>query len=55
MQDKVKCHFLFQVYMGVMWHSGKLSVAFYDVDTTVISMMLDAAESDEFSLLQRGI
>ena len=48
------CNILFQVYMGVMWHTGRLSVAFYDLDTTVISMMLDTAESDEFSLLQRG-
>ena len=41
--------------MGVMWHSGRLSVAYYDIDLTVIYMMLDAVESEEFKLLNRGM
>ena len=40
--------------MGVMWQSGGLSVAYYDLDLTVIYMMLDAVESEEFKLLHRG-
>lgn len=41
--------------MGVMWHSGRLSVAYYDIDLTVVYMMLDSTESDEFKLLHRGM
>ncbi|XP_060085682.1 mutS protein homolog 5-like [Ylistrum balloti] len=42
-----------QVYMGVVWQAGKLGLAYYDIDTTQIYMMLDTVESDEFTMLKR--
>ncbi|KAL5017523.1 hypothetical protein ScPMuIL_007112 [Solemya velum] len=44
-----------QVYMGVMWHGGKLAVAYYDLDSAHIYLMLDSVETEDFSLLQRII
>ncbi|WAR24393.1 MSH5-like protein, partial [Mya arenaria] len=38
-------------YMGVLWHGGKLGVAYYDLDTTIIHVMLDAQEDDSFKFL----
>lgn len=49
-QDKMV---LEQVYMGVVWQTGKLGLAYYDVDTTQIHMMLDTVETDEFTMLKR--
>ncbi|XP_052776091.1 mutS protein homolog 5-like [Mya arenaria] len=40
-----------QAYMGVLWHGGKLGVAYYDLDTTIIHVMLDAQEDDSFKFL----
>ncbi|XP_053395612.1 LOW QUALITY PROTEIN: mutS protein homolog 5-like [Mercenaria mercenaria] len=40
-----------QIYMGVIWHGGKMGVAYYDLDTTVVHIMLDIQETDDFKLL----
>ena len=40
--------------MGVLWHGGKLGVAYYDLDTTMVHIMLDTQESDDFKLLTKG-
>lgn len=45
----------FQIYMGVFWQGGKLGLAYYDVESTQIYMMMDSIEHDDFVLLKRGI
>lgn len=40
--------------MGVLWYSGKLGVAYYDLETTVLNLMLDTQENDEFKILLKG-
>jgi len=41
--------------MSVLWYSGKLGVAYYDLDTTLLNVMLDIQEGDDFKLLLKGI
>ena len=48
------CYFCCQVYLGVMWHGGKVGVAYYDLDSTRAYIMLDTMETDDFKLLLRG-
>lgn len=43
-----------QVVMAFMWSGGKLGLSFYVPDSTDLHIMPDAAEADDFSLLQRG-
>ena len=40
--------------MSVFWQGGRLGLAYYDVESTQIYMMMDCTEHDDFSLLQRG-
>ena len=40
--------------MGIMWQGGKLGVAYYDVDTTQVSLMLDVVETEAFTFLKRS-
>ncbi|KAL4235524.1 MutS protein 5 [Mactra antiquata] len=44
-----------QIYMGVVWHMGKLGVAYYDLDTTIIYVMLDIPETDDFKYLLKVV
>ena len=41
--------------MAAVWQTGKLGVAYYDVDTTCIYAMLDKQENDSFKLLRQGL
>jgi hypothetical protein len=45
----------FQIFMSAVWNGGKLGVAYYNLDTTLMYMMLDTEETDDFQLLRRGI
>lgn len=42
-----------QIYMSVLWHNGKLGMAYYDTELTQIFMLLDIVESDDFLFLKR--
>ncbi|XP_048763209.2 mutS protein homolog 5-like [Ostrea edulis] len=42
-----------QIYMSVLWHGGRLGMAYYDLEMTQIFMLLDIVESDEFLFLKR--
>lgn len=42
-----------QIYMSVLWHNGKLGMAYYDTELTQIFMLLDVVESDDFLFLKR--
>lgn len=44
-----------QIYMSIFWQGGRLGLAYYDIESTQIHMMMDSAEHDDFSLLQRVI
>ncbi|ESO92536.1 hypothetical protein LOTGIDRAFT_233005 [Lottia gigantea] len=44
-----------QLYLSVVWYGGKLGLAYYDVDTLQIHVMLDTMETDDFSYLKRAI
>lgn len=44
-----------QVYLSALWQSGKLGLAYYDLDTTQIYMMPDTMETDEFTILKRVV
>lgn len=41
-----------QVYLSLIWQGGQLGVAYYNLDTTEIYMMMDTTESDRFTTLQ---
>lgn len=40
--------------MSLIWGGGKLAVAYYDVETTEIYLMIDTVEQDDFQLLRKG-
>lgn len=40
--------------MSIFWQGGRLGLAYYDIESTQIHMMMDSIEHDDFSLLQRG-
>ncbi|XP_064626771.1 mutS protein homolog 5-like [Lineus longissimus] len=42
-----------QIFMSAVWSGGKLGVAYYNLDTTLMYMMLDTEETDDFQLLHR--
>ncbi|XP_052239261.1 mutS protein homolog 5-like isoform X3 [Dreissena polymorpha] len=42
-----------QVYMGLMWHGGRLGVAYYDLETTLLHVMMDSPEDEGFKLLNK--
>ncbi|XP_013398574.1 mutS protein homolog 5 [Lingula anatina] len=42
-----------QIYLSIVWNAGKLGVAYYDVDTTQIYLMLDCRETDDFQILNK--
>ncbi|KAK6178854.1 hypothetical protein SNE40_011344 [Patella caerulea] len=44
-----------QLYLSIVWYSGKIGLAYYDVDTLQINIMLDTVENDDFTLLKRAI
>ena len=44
----------FQVFLSVIWSAGKLGVAYYDLETTEIFMMLDTVETEDFTILRKG-
>ncbi|VDI65653.1 DNA mismatch repair protein MSH5 [Mytilus galloprovincialis] len=44
-----------QIYMSIFWQGGRLGLAYYDIESTQIHMMMDSIEHDDFSLLQRVI
>ncbi|XP_067679638.1 mutS protein homolog 5-like [Haliotis asinina] len=44
-----------QVYLSLVWHGGRISLAYYDIDTMLIHLMLDTEETDNFSILKRAL
>ncbi len=40
--------------MSIFWQGGRLGLAYYDIESTQIHMMMDSVEHDDFSLLQQG-
>ncbi|KAK3089281.1 hypothetical protein FSP39_002315 [Pinctada imbricata] len=50
--NAIKDHILC-IYISLMWHGGKLGIACYNVDTSVMSLMLDVLETDSFTFLKR--
>jgi len=44
-----------EVFLSIVWSSGKLGAAFYKTDTTEFYMIPDAAEKNDFLSLKRGL
>ncbi|XP_078316540.1 mutS protein homolog 5-like isoform X2 [Crassostrea virginica] len=42
-----------QIYMSLLWHNGRLGMAYYDTELTQVFLLLDIVESDDFLFLRR--
>lgn len=44
-----------QIYLSVFWQGGRIGLAYYNVETTQVHMMMDTIENEDFTLLQQVI